>query len=881
MPWLIRLALRAFPATFRSAYAEEMAEDWVEARAACRTALDALRLTLGTAGDVVASGLHQRRASRVAARGGAGRGRRASLAGEAARDLRQAARALARRPGFTIVAVLTLALGIGANTAIFSVVNAVLLRPLKWKDPDGLVSVWAYREDPASRGYMSLPDVRDIATLPGMSSLVGYSPTTATVTGGDEPELVAGSRSSGGLLSVFELQPYMGRDLTREDAQMGRAPVVVVGYRYWQERLGGRRDVIGSTVEISARPYEVVGVAPPGFDFPDGAQLWWPRWLDLASCGRGCHTMFSIGRLAPDATLVSLSTQLNTLATTLSDTYPESNFGKRFRAVRLADDTVADVRQGLLFILGAVSLVLLIACANVANLLLVRGESRRGEVAVRAVLGASRARLASQVLMESALLSVGGVVLGLAFAWVSLFLLRALPAGAVPRIETVSLDGRVLLFTLGLGILVVLLFGLSPALRLARGPAAAELVSERRGGAGPRASRVRSVMLASEVALSVLLLVGAGLLLRSFDRLYRVDMGFAAEDLTRFRLSPPYARYGEIGTIVSFWGALEDRLRAEPGVTSVGSVYGPPLGYGQISGEVKPEGRPEAEPGAKRFGSMHSVTPGYIATMKLPLLEGRGIEPTDRAGTIPVAVVSETFVKENYPGEDPIGKRFEVTADFGYGAPVWTIVGVVGDVRPTPTSEPGADVYVPLPQYGPPDLTVTMRTTGPPPSASRIHDIVRTLDPGLPVIDLETMAGAMSEAVAPTRFYLAAMGLFAGLAVALACVGLYGVIAYVVSRRGREIGIRIALGARGGQVVGLVLRQGLLPAAIGMVTGVGLSLVAGRVVESLLFDVSPRDPLILTGVVLVLGVVTFAAALLPAIRASAVDPAVALRADGT
>jgi predicted permease len=714
-----------------------------------------------------------------------------------------------------------------------------------------------------------------------METLVGYRATTATVTREGEPMVVDGSRSTNGLMATFRVRPLLGRDLTMEDAEPGRPSVVVVGYRYWQEQLGGRADVLGQTIEIFDEAHEVVGVAPPGFDFPDRAQLWRPWQLDLEDCGRGCHTLHTIGRLAAGASLESLQPQLATLASTLSESYPMSNFGKRFRAVRLADDTVADVRLGLWFILGAVFLVLLIACANVANLLLVRGESRRGEVAVRAVLGASRSRIVSQVLMESALLSAAGVAFGLLLARLGIFLVRVSPSGTVPRIETVTLDARVLLFTLGLALLVTLLFGLSPALRLASGLTSADLVSERRGGAGPRVARSRSLLLTAEVALSVLLLAGAGLLLKTFDRLYRVNMGFAAENLTRFDVPLSERRYDSIEKIVAFYAQLEQRLHSLPGVVAVGSAYGPPLRSGRAVGEVRVQGRPEPKRGSELYASVHSMTAGYTEAMQLPLMRGRAIEESDRNGTLPVAVVSQTFVDENFPGEDPLGKRFEFTIDFGYGSPIWTIVGVVQDVRRTPTSEHSADIYVPLGQFGPAQLTVTARTApGIVTPESSMRDIVRSLDPGLPIQNFETVEASMRTFVAPTRFYLITMTVFAALAVVLACVGLYGVVAYVVSRRRREIGIRIALGARREQVVHLMLRQGLQPAASGVAIGLMLALALGRVAESLLFNVSPRDPLIMGAVVVVLAVVTFAAAFLPAVRASRVAPSSALREGG-
>jgi putative ABC transport system permease protein len=881
-PWLIRLALKAFPRAFRDVHASEMEDDYAEARSRCETRLSRVRFSVATAADLIVSGLGERRVARAMRRSHDGltgwrRERSFVTFDDLLRDFRQALRALARRPGFSLVAVVTLALGIGANTAIFSVVNAVLLRPLQWVDSDRLVVVWAHgEENPEARGNMSGPDIDDIAELPAVESVVGYGSFTATVTSGEEPELVNAGRATDGLMATFGVRPFLGRDLTKEDQEIGRAPIVVVGHRYWQDQLGGRADVLGSTLEIADASFEIVGVAPAGFDFPGGAQLWIPRRLP-SNCGRGCHTLRVIGRLADGATIESLSVQLRTLATTLAGRYPESNVGKRFRSVTLLDDQVGDVKRGLWLILGAVALVLLIACANVANLLLVRGESRRGEVAIRAALGASRARLAGQVLMESAALAAAGAAIGLGLARAAIEIVRLTAVGTVPRIEAVSLDGNVLLFTLGSAAVVTLLFGLSPALRQTRDLEAADLIAAR-GGTAAGASRARSLLLAAEVALSVLLLAGAGLMLKSFDQLYSVELGFGTDRLTRFRVSLPSARYDSISEIVTFYETLEARLAAIPGVTSVASVYGAPLGASRIEGDVRVEGRPRAEPGARMHASMHSITPAYFETLRIPVLRGRGIETTDRTRTLPVAVVSESFVNENFPGEDPIGKRFEVSADFGFGAPLWTIVGVAGDVRRSITAAPQADVYVPLGQYGPGQLTVTMRTASRSmPALGAVRDVLRAIDPGLPVMSYETVEDAVRQSVAPTRFYLLSMGIFAGLAVVLACVGLYGVVAYVVSRRRREIGIRVALGARRSQVVRLVLAQGLGPAAAGVVIGVGLALAFGRVAESLLFEVSPRDPLVMAAVVGVLTIVTFAASLLPARRASRVDPAVALR----
>jgi putative ABC transport system permease protein len=680
-------------------------------------------------------------------------------------------------------------------------------------------------------------------------------------------------------METFEVAPVFGRDLTAGDSELGSPAVTVVSHSFWQGELGSDPKVIGSTIILEDRAYEVVGVAPAGFEFPEETEVWLPRQIDPDGCARGCHLHWTIGRLATGAVVASVQSQLTTLASSLEMAFPESNTGKGFRVVSLADYTVGPVRAGLWFILGAVGLVLLIACANVANLLLTRAESRRGEVAIRAALGASRGRLATHVMMESVVLAAGGVFLGLVLATLGMKLVALIPPGTVPRIDTVVLDARVLTFTAGLGVLVALLFGLSPALGIARSPLAENLVAGRRGLSGGRSTRFRTALLAAEVALSLLLLAGAGLLLKSFDQLYRVDMGFESERVTRFTLDLPGAQYDSLPEMAGFYRLLEARLAALPGVQSVGSVYGPPLGRGSISGDVLIEGLPEPEPGSERSGNIHSTTPGYLRTVGMTLLRGRWIEPHDVIDAPLVAVASETFAQQNFPGEDAIGKRVEVTASFGYGDGYRTIVGIVADVQRTPTRAPIGDVYFPHAQFGPVFLTVSMRSEGVGPRVSDVQREVAALDPGIPVQRFETLSEAMGREVAPTRFYLLMVATFATVALLLAAIGLYGVVAYLMAQRTQEIGVRMALGAKQSQVVRLVLGQGLRPTLLGLGVGLVLALALGRVAQSLLFQVSPSDPLVLAAVAAMLLVVALLASFLPARRASRVDPVSALRAD--
>ena len=796
------------------------------------------------------------------------------------RDLRFAFRSLLRRPGFTAITVLTLSLGIGANTAIFSVVDGVLLRPLPYADPDGLVVVWKGLEGgPPVRSTMSLPDIEDIAALESFETLVGISPGSEALTGRGEPRMVSASGITDGLLATFRLAPALGRDLTAADGEQGAAPVVVVTHGFWRTVLGGSEDVLGSTLELGGVRREIVGVGPPGFDYPRGTDLWTP-WERQPGCLRGCHLMRPVGRLAEGADVERAQLDAGALALRLADEYPESNINKRFRVVSLEDEVVGDARTGLWILFGAVGVVLLIACANVATLMLARATHRRGEVAVRAALGASATRLTRELLTESFLLAFAGAGLGVAVATGLLTGLRGIATGTVPRLDAIALDSRVLLFTIGLSLLVALAFGLSPALRLGRGALRDAVAGTGKGvNRGPGERRYRASLLAGEVALSVVLLVGAGLLLRTFDALMQVPLGFDDRDVVRFRLSLPFTRYDDLEEIVGFYHELETRIAALPGVQSVGSAFGAPFARGNFNADVSFEGRPEPGPGQEPQAAVRPVTAGYLETMRIPLVQGRGIEDTDRPGSLPVAVVSEAFVRENFPGEDPMGRRFSLSVDFGYGSPTYEIVGVAGDVRSGDiTSEPGPAVYVPIAYTGMPDLVVHARSRpGVQSLEPQLRAEVKALDPDLPISDLETVRDAVDRTVAPTRFYLILIGSFAALAVVLAALGLYGVVSYYVASQTREIGVRMALGARAAGMVRMVLSAGLRPALAGVVIGLAAALAAGRVVESLLFGVRPNDALTLAAVPAMLLCVVMVASLLPALRAARVDPVTALR----
>ena len=806
-------------------------------------------------------------------------------------DLRFAARSLARNPGFAALAVMILALGIGANTAVFSVVNGVLLRPLPYPEPDRVVMVWSVNQEQGwDRANMSQPDLASVRELAALESVEGYATEVFALTSPDGAQLVRGAFVSGGILQVFGLAPTLGRDLRHEESHpLSAERVVVVSHSLWQRQLGGDRNVLGTRLQISDESYEIVGVAPAGFDFPHGAELWTPHRHPCYAT-RGCRILQGVARLSPGVDPPVAQAALAALATALGTEFPDTNGEYSFRIERLSDYLVADVRTGLWVLLGAVGLVLLVVCANVANLLLARASARRTEVAVRAALGAARSRLLGQFLVESLLLAAIG---GAAGMMLSLWLVDAFKetaAGSFPHIDAVAVDGSVLVFCLALTALVAVLFGLSPALHATRRPIADALAGAARGTSGRRESVARTWLLVSEVALSVVLLVGAGLLARSLGQLYRIDLGFSNREVLRFDLYLPAGRYGDPEAITAFAQELENRIGMLPGVLSVGSAFGPPLTGEGPTGNVDVEGRSAPDPSQVTYASVHPATPGYLQTLGLSLLRGRGIEAADRQDALPVAVVNEAFVRQNFPGQEVLGARVKVAVPFGFGKS-WTVVGVVRDARRYPDAEPRPEVYVPFAQAASTisfvnrdvrDLLArtTVHARGPADASSLLPGIreqLAAVDPNVVPQRVETVAEAIRRAAAPTRHYLTLLGLFAFLAVALASVGLYGVVAYLVSRRTREIGIRMALGAETPRIAATFLRQGIVPAAWGVLLGLLAALLASKAISALLFQVAPTDLKVYVGVGTLTLAISVTAILLPALRATRVDPVEALR----
>lgn len=798
----------------------------------------------------------------------------------AARDVRLAFRALRRNPAYTAVAVLTLALGIGANTAVFSVVNGVLLKPLPYPEPDRLVALFQTAPDGAIQLPWSVPNLRDLKRdTRSLSSLVGYRWRDLTLAGFGEPRLTRAVAVSGSILGVLGVRPALGRDIIGDETLPGGPAKVLVSHSFWRERLGGDSSAVGRTLDLSGIAYEIVGVAPPGFEYPQGSEIWVPGQWSESGFPRGRLTLHAVGRLAPGVTMETARAELSVIAARLAGEYPDDNAEMGANVLSLGSHAVASVRLGLLVLLGAVAMVLLIACLNVANLVLVRGTRRIGEMAVRAALGASRAALLRQMVTESLVLSVAGAVSGVLLAAWAVHLLRALAGGRIPRMQDVAVDGGVLAFAAGLAVAVALLFGLAPALRLSRVSASSVIREGREGGgvvAGGVSPRARFSLVAAEVALSLVLLVGAGLLMRSFAEIRRVDLGFAPERVRQFTLTLPDARYdAERATL--FFDALQERLAAIPGIAAAGVTSGGPLGSSHSSRQVQIVGEPEPRPGEEPLWLVRWVGPGYLRTLGIPLLRGRDLSPTDRGNSPRVALISQLAADRFFPGKDPIGQGFR----FDPAGAAWTVVGVVGDVRSldvTQAAQP--EVYVPYAQWGRTSMTVVLRTQGDVPNlATAIRRQVHALDPALAVYDERTLDAAVASSTSSERFYLVLLASFAGLALFLAGVGLYGVVAYVVSGRTREIGIRMALGAGPAGVARMVAVQGMRPVLVGVVIGVCGALAGARVLSGLLYQIEPWDPAAFVGSTVLLVAVGALACVLPAGAASRTSPLEAIRAE--
>jgi len=810
-------------------------------------------------------------------------------------DLRYAVRLLLRTPGFTLLAALTLALGIGANAAIFSVINAVLLAPLPYGSPERLAIV--YSQFPTmsfNRFWTSAPEFLELRQKSrSFEELGAWTAGAANITGGDEPVRVRVARVSAGLFPVLGVQPELGRTFTAQEDLPKTEPMVVLSHELWQRAFGADRNVLGKRVQVDGIDRTVLGVMPPGFDVgEERVEAWVPLALDPANPGgRASHYLYMIGKLKPGVSLGQARSELAGLVERWHDELPDThvpNPEEHPLVIQpLLDDLVGSVRPKMWLLMGAVGLVLLIACANVANLLLARAEARQKEIAVRTALGAQRGRLLRQFLTESVVLSLLGGALGLVLAVWGVRTIVATNPESLPRVREIAVDGRVLLFTLGVSLLTGLLFGLAPALH-ARASVMFSSLKEggQRATAGAGRQLLRRALVIAEVALAATLVIVGGLLIRSFWLLQQVDPGFDAKNVLTFQIALPDARYPEEQQVVAFYQRLVDRLRVLPGVETASAAWGLPPKRQLLANDTEFEGVPEPPNGpVHNVDYWQFVTHDYLRTLKIPIVNGRGFLPTDAAGTPGVVLVNETTAKLFWPGKDPLGRRLRASAPPDVHPPWLTVVGVVKDVKQGGLeAETGTEVYFLQPQMpetlggASDDMYLLVRTAGDPLSlVSQVRREVRALDPGLPLADVRSLEQVVFESVAQPRFITSMALLFAFVALALAAVGTYGVLSYSVEQRTQEIGVRMALGAQARQVLGMVLAQGVGLVVIGLVLGVVLALALQRILAGMLFGVAATDPTIFASVVVVLAAVSLLACYLPARRATRIDPLVALR----
>jgi putative ABC transport system permease protein len=805
-------------------------------------------------------------------------------------DLRYGLRLLRSNPLFTLVAVLTLALGIGANTMIFSVVNAVLLRPLPYRDAEQLVTIWhrnvSQRGAQAGNFELTPANFLDLQKQhQSFTEMAAFVSHDFNLTGAGEPERVTGWQSSASLFDVLGVTPALGRSFTASDDRDGAEPVVVISHGFWQRRFGGQADVVGQTLRLDERNVTVIGVLPPGFAFPTtGSDLWMTLSMNAQQANaRSAFFLSAVARLKPNVTMAQASSEVDAIALQLEQAFPASNTGMRFALESLRERQGGNARMTLYLLLGAVGCVLLIACVNVANLLLARAAVRERELAVRAALGAGRLRLLRQMLTESALLSVLGGGLGLLLAVWGVTALRMMDTGGLVPLDQVILDGRVLAFTSVVSLLTGLLFGLAPAWQSARLNLNQSLKEGGRAAAGTAGHRLRSAFVIAEVALSFVLLVGAGLLIRSFVHLLNVDPGFNPARLLTLHVELSQAKAQDLAQAVNFYQQVLERVQALPGVEAASVVNALPIARSGMRSALVLEDKPDPPPGQPQLGNNRVVSPAYFNTLSIPLLAGRAITAEDNAQSPPVAVINQTFARRYWGDESPLGKRFKF-GNRNAEAPWRTVVGVVGDVRQEGLSNaPLPEFYTPYTQahgrtFRPRVLAV--RTTGEPLAlASAIKSAVWTLDRDQTIYDVKTMDAIVAQWLAPRRFNLVLLGAFAALALVLAGVGIYGVISYAVTQRTKEIGVRLALGASRRDIVQLVVRQGMALTAAGITLGLFGSLLLTRFIAGFLFEVRAYDPLTLVCITLLLAAVACLACWIPALRATRVDPLTALRTE--
>jgi len=796
------------------------------------------------------------------------------------KDIRYGVRSLLKHPLFTVVAVLTLALGIGANSVMFSTVDAVLLRPLPYPEPDKIIVLEGINPSQGiTDSNMSIPDFDDWQKQNQVfEQLAGFFSGGMLLTSEDETERVRTTGVTPDFFPLFRTGVLKGRTLEADDAQKGRDPVVLLSYALWQRRFGGDQNIVGSKIMLSGKGHTVIGVMPQGFDYPAQSELWVPYPIDVAAERRDNRFFSVMARLKPGVTMTQAQAQMDTINQRLAQSYVETNSGWSTRVIGLQESLVGSMRKSLLVLLGAVALVLLIACANVANLLLARATARQKEIAVRTALGASRWRVIRQLLTESVLLSLLGGAIGLLLSvWLTKVLVSLSPPNT-PRFDEIRPDARVFAFTLGLTVLTGLIFGLAPAVQASRIDLNSGLKEGGRSGSGGvHNKRLRSLMMISEIALSFMLLVGAGLLVKSFLRLRDVSSGFVPDNVLTMRVSLLPAKYAPGPPRVQLLRQILERLKAIPGVDSSGAVLSLPLGGDTFNvgrGYIR-EGRP-AKPEESGNAAYLVATQDYFRTLKIPVLSGRAFDDRDTETAAKVMIVNEVLARQLWPGESPVGKHLTIWRDEKFAR---EIVGVVGETKPALNAEPGPQMYVPYDQdSGWASMSLVIRTTGDPGNmTAAARNEIRLLDKGIPVFNVRTMNDVLSTSIAAQRLSMLLLSAFAAMALLLAMIGIYGVTAYYVTQRTQEIGIRMALGAQMSDVMKLVFVNGMVLALTGVAIGMVGAFALTRLMTSLLFNVKPTDRVTFAAVSVCLLVTALIACFIPARRATKVDPLVALR----
>lgn len=804
-------------------------------------------------------------------------------------DLRLAVRDLVRRPAFTLAALATLALGIGANSAIFSVVRAVLLRPLPYHDAGQLVMVW--RTVPArgaSQEFVSYLDYRDwkeqSESFDDLSAFWAWANGNVNLTGGSEPERVPVARVMAGYFELLGARPLLGRTIIPSENMVGNHRVAILSYGLWQRRFGGDSTLVGKPVYVNGFPYTVVGIMGPEFRpvgtlaLGDDVELWRPLAPDdNQTSGRGGGNLRVIGRLAAGTSVARAQAELDGIAQRLAEEYPETNAGTGVRVVPLREQVVQDVRSALMLLLGAVALVLLIACTNVANLLLVKAATKKKLIAVRVALGAPRSRIVQQLLTESVLLGALGGFLGLALAVLGVNMLVGMGPSDIPRLADVTVDGGVLLFTMSISIVAGLLFGLVPALQFSK-PHLTEALREGGQRSGRRGERVvADGLVVSQIALALLLLIGAGLLIRSFEQLMDVDTGFDPENVITLQIELPMATtYPTQEQRDIFFRELLDRIETLPGIESSSMTNAPPMGEGGFNISFTILGSGTTNTSEDPAADLQVIEPSYFETMRIPLLAGRSFSRADTRDAPRVAIVSQRLAQAHWPDDSPIGARLRL--NFGFEA---EIIGVVGNVHLNGLdTDSYPTIYWPADQMPFNFMTVIARTSSEPRQVLRlIQEEIKAMDADLPIYNVSTLNELISGSVAQRRFQMTLIGVFSLLAVSLALVGIYGVVSYSVSQRTNEIGIRMALGARSEDMLRTVLLQGTRLAGIGIALGLVGSLALNRLLGNFVFGVTTVDPVTYVVTSTVLGLVAVGATYLPARRAGRVDPMMALRVE--